>query len=149
MCDALTKQVKLMVAGKLSIAAAVLALAGCGLTDTKDNLANFDFQELPDQVIEAAMDATGAGRQILFVGQTPVPHRCHDLRADLSTSSNTITVTITVRVTNAQCSAGVSGFRYTGNVEMSRAGTYQFTVRHVFPAGTQPMTTFTKEVVVQ
>ena len=133
----------------ISVALAALALAGCSLTETRNNLANFEFVEVTTGAVEAAMDASGQGRQVIFLGQTPKPTRCYELVGDLSSSSNTITVTVNARVKNASCQTGSGYFRYTGNVEMARGGTFTFVVRHVFPSGTQPMTTFSKEVVVQ
>jgi hypothetical protein len=140
-----------MFSGKsISVGLSALMLAGCGLTESRNNLAQFDFLEVTGQVVEAAMDASGQGRQILFLGQTPTPTRCYELVADLTTSgNNTITVTVNARVKNQNCATGVGSFRYTGNVEMARAGTYTFVVKHVFPNGTLPMTTFSKEVFVQ
>ena len=134
---------------KISLGLAALTLAGCGLTETRNNLATFEFVEVTGQALEAAMDASGQGRQVLFLGQTPTPTRCYELVGDLTSSGSTITVTINARVKNASCAAGTGYFRYTGNVEMARGGTYNFVVRHVFPSGTQPMTTFSKEVFVQ
>ena len=139
-----------MISGKsISVGLATLMMAGCGLTESRNNLAQFDFLEVTGQTVTADMDASGQGRQILFLGQTPTPTRCYELVADLSTSgNNTITVTVNARVKNQNCAAGVGSFRYTGNVEMARAGTYTFVVKHVFPSGTMPMTTFTKQVIV-
>ena len=133
----------------ISVGIAALTLAGCGLTETRDNLALFNFTEVTPGPLETAMDASGQGRQILFLGQTPTPSRCYSLVGSLGSSSNTITVTVTARQTNASCAGGTGYFRYTGSVEMARAGTYTFVVRHVFPSGTMSMTTLSKVVVVQ
>jgi len=134
---------------RFSAGVLALTVAGCGLTDTKDNLATFDFTEVTDQQVEAGMDAQGFGRQILFGGQTPTPTRCYNLSAAMISASETITITVNARAKNETCVNTPGSFRYTGNVELARAGTYHFTVRHVFPNGTLPMTTFTKDVVVQ
>ena len=134
---------------KISVGLAALTFAGCGLTETRNNLALFEFTEVTSGPVEAAVDASGQGRQVLFLGQTPTPTRCYELVGDLTSSGSTITVTVNARVKNASCAAGAGYFRYTGNVEMARAGTYTFVVRHVFPGGTMPMTTFSEEVVVQ
>jgi hypothetical protein len=143
-------QVTLMrVLKKISVGLVALTFAGCGLTETRDNLALFDFTEVTPGPLETAMDASGQGRQILFLGQTPAPSRCYSLVGSLSSSSSTVTVTVTARQTNASCAGGTGYFRYTGSVEMARAGTYNFVVRHVFPSGTMAMTTLSKEVVVQ
>ena len=138
-----------MYAGRLWAGVLALSMAGCGLTSPRDTLATFDFAEVTNQQVQAAMDAQGAGRQVLFAGQTPTPTRCYNLTADLSTSSQTITVTISARAKNESCAATPGSFRYTGSVEMAHAGTYHFTIKHVFPAGTLPMTTFTEDVVLQ
>jgi len=134
---------------KITVGLAALTFAGCGLTETRNNLATFDFIEVTTGALEAAVDASGQGRQVIFLGQTPTPTRCYSLTGSLASSGSTITVTVTARSTNASCAAGNGYFRYTGNIEMARGGTYTLVIRHVFPSGTLPMTTFSEEVVVQ
>src|SRR5262245_39888804 len=136
-------------AKRISLALLALTTSGCALTESRNNLAAFDFTEVVGETVEPALDATGAGRQVIFLGQTPTPTRCYDLRADLSVSGNDITLTVNARVTNPTCAVGTGSFRYQGSIEMVRGGVYHFIVKHVFPSNTMPTTTLTKDIVVQ
>jgi hypothetical protein len=131
------------------IAAALLAVSGCGLST--EPVAFQDFQwlaiENANDVTEG-MDAAALGGDIALLGQMKTPTLCFRLNADFDRNASTLTVHVTAQQSSSpNCGATPGGYQYTAAIRGLERGDYTVQVIHTVQGGTDK--SFSKSISVR
>jgi hypothetical protein len=131
------------------IAAALLAVSGCGLST--EPVAFQDFQwlaiENANDVTEG-MDAAALGGDIALLGQMKTPTLCFRLNADFDRNASTLTVHVTAQQSSSpNCGTTPGGYQYTAAIRGLERGDYTVQVIHTVQGGTDK--SFSKSISVR
>lgn len=129
-----------------------LLTAGCDFVTDPDPLEEFAYQQLdPATEFEENIDAAGFFGEILAVGQFEAPSGCYELKGDLDRSGTTLDLKITAQVRSGggNCTAVVTGYRWSAAIRNIGAATYDLRVTHQFRNNERPATVHTARVNVR